>query len=104
MEDGPFRMQDGMATVARFARRWADSNPEASASELVHAIEAAVALSTDRQNSTCRYCDQSIIESPGGRWVHDVESYARGCRAASFDRLGTWDDSLPRARNAAPRS
>jgi hypothetical protein len=56
----------------------------------------------------CRRCGYLLIctEMPGGRWsawFHWEEDAAvRGCRSASFERLGTWDDSLDRKWYAAP--
>ncbi|MFC0622435.1 hypothetical protein [Kribbella deserti] len=59
----------------------------------------------------CRYYAHRIarLDEERGVWMHcDVFgmplSYwgGRGCRAASFDRDGDWNDALPRTRTAAP--
>jgi hypothetical protein len=58
----------------------------------------------------CRHCAHRITRlEDGGVWMHcDVRGYAlafwggRGCRAASFDRDGDWNDALPRGKYAAP--
>ncbi|MEV6284020.1 hypothetical protein [Kribbella sp. NPDC051770] len=59
----------------------------------------------------CRYCRHRIRRpaEDDGPWVHcDVDGRplpsngARGCRAASFDRDGDWNDALPRTKTAAP--
>lgn len=59
--------------------------------------------------SRCLTCGEVIAQVNDAPWVHTDGlpwSYygLRGCRAASFDRLGTWDDSLPGNAYAEPAS
>ena len=51
--------------------------------------------------ATCRHCGHPVY-SIGERWQHEGPSGNVGCRAASFDRLGTWDDTLDRGWKATP--
>lgn len=56
----------------------------------------------NRKTATCRHCRHSIYQLPASdRWVHDAGN-RRGCNAASYDRDGTWDDSLDRKWSARP--
>lgn len=62
------------------------------------------------ERATCRNCGQLVSRRTSGtfrRWLHGdlgLELYGRaGCRAASFDRLGEWDDSLPTGWMAEPQ-
>lgn len=58
--------------------------------------------------ATCRRCQYPVymITKDDGEetnWFHAAgDQVSRGCRSASFDRLGTWDDSLDRKWYAAP--
>ncbi|MGW8969641.1 hypothetical protein [Streptomyces platensis] len=55
------------------------------------------------EESACRHCGHSIMRVGDSTWRHDAAMpMSRGCRAASFDRDGTWDDSLDRAWKATP--
>jgi hypothetical protein len=55
------------------------------------------------EESVCRHCGHSIMRVGDSAWRHDAAPpMSRGCRAASFDRDGTWDDSLDRAWKATP--
>jgi hypothetical protein len=63
----------------------------------------------DAEYATCRNCGHPVSRRASGnfrRWLHGdlaLELYGRaGCRAASFDRLGEWDDSLHRGWVAEP--
>ncbi|MFC9087017.1 hypothetical protein [Nocardiopsis dassonvillei] len=54
------------------------------------------------KRSTCRRCGFPVQTlSPTGPWRHE-DGLRAGCRAASFDRLGTWDDTLDRSWKATP--
>ncbi|MEV5238692.1 HNH endonuclease [Streptomyces cinnamoneus] len=54
-------------------------------------------------HAICRYCDHAIARIGDAPWRHIAAApMSRGCRAASFDRDGTWDDSLDRAWKASP--
>lgn len=68
----------------------------------------------DSDHAICRHCHQPIIRHPGDTsWVHEPQPDWNnptpgrlgnvGCRAASFNRLGDWDESLDRRWKAAPR-
>ncbi|WP_181138630.1 HNH endonuclease [Streptomyces sp. Ru73] len=53
--------------------------------------------------AVCRYCGHAIARIGDAAWRHSAAApMSRGCRAASFDRDGTWDDSLDRAWKASP--
>ncbi|MFI9628541.1 HNH endonuclease [Streptomyces sp. NPDC052042] len=53
--------------------------------------------------TVCRHCGHAIARIGDAPWRHSAAaSMSRGCRAASFDRDGTWDDSLDRAWKASP--
>lgn len=55
------------------------------------------------RHAVCRYCDHAIASIGDASWRHIAAApMSRGCRAASFDRDGTWDDSLDRAWKASP--
>lgn len=58
----------------------------------------------DRQTAVCRHCHFPIFRLGDGRpWFHKVGIRAvRGCRAATFDRDGDWDDTFPRHWTADP--
>ena len=54
------------------------------------------------ERSTCRYCGFPVQTlGSTGRWRH-TDGLRAGCRAASFDRFGTWDDALDRKWKAVP--
>jgi hypothetical protein len=61
--------------------------------------------------ATCRYCGHPII-CLGGVWRHDIgpgtmvpSGYGTiGCRSATFDRDGAWDETMNRAWKAKPRA
>jgi hypothetical protein len=52
----------------------------------------------------CLTCQKAVAQQADGRWAHRVGGKWSniGCRAASFDRLGTWDDDLDRGAKAKP--
>lgn len=55
------------------------------------------------ERAVCRHCDVEIVRNDGA-WYHgSTPSWgSRGCRSYSFDRLGTWDDTLDRRWMASP--
>ncbi|MEU7016458.1 HNH endonuclease [Streptomyces sp. NPDC046385] len=54
-------------------------------------------------HTVCRHCGHAIARVGEASWRHSAAApMSRGCRAASFDRDGTWDDSLDRAWKASP--
>lgn len=60
--------------------------------------------------SKCERCGFVIVRTVASKWMHETHApdsqlgltWAAGCRSASFDRLGTWDDSIPRHWTAKP--
>ena len=77
----------------------------------VSARATADRLTQDLVETTSCACGHDIVRvGAQGRWVHKVpgwkpgeSSYGRvGCRAASFERDGTWDNSIPGHSNAGP--
>ena len=50
------------------------------------------------ERAVCRHCGIEIVMGNDGAWYHGrTPSWgSRGCRSYSFDRLGTWDDTLVR--------
>jgi hypothetical protein len=54
--------------------------------------------------AVCQHCGVEIVRGNDGAWYHGrIPSWgSRGCRAYSFNRLGTWDDTLDRRWTAAP--
>ena len=59
---------------------------------------------TTIDGTTCRYCGYPIRERHGLLLHVDRHGFplSRGCRAASYDRDGTWDDRLRRDWRATP--
>jgi hypothetical protein len=55
------------------------------------------------EQAACRHCGYPVYNI-GERWQHEGSSGNVGCRAASFDRLGTWDDTLDRGAARSRRS
>ncbi|MFC9153816.1 HNH endonuclease [Streptomyces bauhiniae] len=54
-------------------------------------------------HAICRHCGHAIARIGTASWRHIAAApMSRGCRAASFDRDGTWDNSLDRAWKASP--
>lgn len=54
-------------------------------------------------HAVCRHCGHAILRIGDAAWRHAAAApMSRGCRAASLDRHGTWDDSLDRAWKASP--
>jgi hypothetical protein len=56
------------------------------------------------ERAVCRHCSQEIVKGNDGAWWHGrTPSWgSRGCRSFSFERLGTWDDTLDRNWKASP--
>ncbi|MGW4321506.1 HNH endonuclease [Streptomyces sp. NPDC004684] len=83
-----------------------------SAEEVLRGIEEEVADRTAQcqrladelfEHTVCRYCSHTIARIGDASWRHIAAApMSRGCRAASFDRNGAWDDSLDRSWKAMP--
>ncbi|MGK5543946.1 HNH endonuclease [Streptomyces sp. URMC 127] len=83
-----------------------------SAEEVLRGIKEEVADRTAQferlanevmEHAVCRHCGHAIARIGDASWRHSAAApMSRGCRAASFDRDGTWDDSLDRAWKASP--
>ena len=84
------------ATVAD-VRRYA-SDRQMAAERLLEQQEAQI------ERAVCRYCDVEIVKGNDSEWYHGrVPSWgSRGCRSYSFNRLGTWDETLARNWKASP--
>ncbi|WP_206323225.1 HNH endonuclease [Streptomyces sp. HNM0574] len=55
------------------------------------------------EHAVCRHCGHAVARIGNAHWRHSAAApMSRGCRAASFDRDGAWDDSLDRAWKATP--
>ncbi|WP_019066063.1 HNH endonuclease [Streptomyces hokutonensis] len=106
------RRVDIAVEAAALVRDLIDSAGVSSAEDVLRGIKEEVADRTaqfERLNdelmglATCRYCGQAIARIGDSAWRHSAAApMSRGCRAASFDRDGTWDDSLDRAWKASP--
>ncbi|WP_176724061.1 MULTISPECIES: HNH endonuclease [unclassified Streptomyces] len=118
--------ESGSAQILVDAARRADTAIEAAA--LVHNITVSAGVSSaeevlrdikeevaDRtaqlrrlsdelmEHTACRHCGHGIARIGNAAWRHSAAApMSRGCRAASFDRDGTWDDTLDRAWKASP--
>ncbi|RZU01275.1 hypothetical protein EV645_8105, partial [Kribbella rubisoli] len=98
--------------AARLVRDLIDSAGVSNAEEVLRGIKAEAADRTAQferlvdelmEYAVCRYCSHAIARVGDAAWRHSAKApMSRGCRAASFDRDGTWDDSLERAWKAAP--
>jgi hypothetical protein len=57
-----------------------------------------------RERAVCQHCGIEIFRGNDGAWYHDrLSSWgSRGCRAYSYSRLGTWDNTLDRRWTATP--
>ncbi|WP_063762324.1 HNH endonuclease [Streptomyces sp. NRRL F-5123] len=54
-------------------------------------------------HASCRHCGHTIARIGESPWRHvTAPLMSRGCRAASYDRNGTWDNALERAWKATP--
>ena len=91
----------------RIVRRIVADHADASGQEVLRRLdELVVQVSAEAERvaselveeSVCRHCGHSIMRVGDSAWRHDAAPpMSRGCRAASFDRDGDWDDSLDRA-------
>jgi hypothetical protein len=56
------------------------------------------------ERAACQHCEVDIVRGNDGAWYHGRSPSwgSRGCRAYSFHRLGTWDDTLDRRWTATP--
>lgn len=84
------------ATVAD-VRQYASVRRKAAETQLKEA-EAQV------ERAVCQHCGVQIVRGNDGVWHHGhMPSWgSRGCRSYSYDRLGTWDDTLDRRWTATP--
>jgi hypothetical protein len=85
------------AATVNDIRRYASVKRQAAETQLEEA-EARV------ERAVCRHCKVEIVRGNDGAWYHGrIPSWgSRGCRSYSFDRLGTWDDTLDRKWTATP--
>ncbi|WP_206337708.1 HNH endonuclease [Streptomyces sp. WAC 06738] len=106
------RRADIAIAAAALVRDIIGSTGASSAEEVLRGIREEAADRTaqfDRladelmEHTTCRHCGNAIARIGDAPWRHSAAApMSRGCRAASFDRDGTWDDSLDRAWKASP--
>ncbi|MFB7785987.1 HNH endonuclease [Streptomyces vinaceus] len=109
--DAARRADIAIAAVA-LVREVIDSAGLSTAEEVLRGIKEEAAdrtaqferLSDELMGHTvCRHCGHAIARIGDSAWRHSARApMSRGCRAASFDRDGTWDDSLDRAWKASP--
>lgn len=85
------------AATAADVRQYASVKREGAETQLEEA-EARI------ERAVCRHCGVEIVRGNDGSWYHGrIPSWgSRGCRSHSFDRLGTWDDTLDRKWTATP--
>ncbi|MFC5215909.1 HNH endonuclease [Streptomyces coerulescens] len=89
-----------------------DSARVSSAEEVLRGVQEEAADRTAQferlsdelmEHAVCRHCGHAIARIGEAPWRHSASApMSRGCRAASFDRDGDWDDSLDRAWQASP--
>ncbi|MFI7101284.1 HNH endonuclease [Streptomyces sp. NPDC050161] len=106
------RRADIAIEAAALVRDITGSAGVSSAEEVLRGIKEEVADRTAQferladelmGHTVCRYCGHAIARIGAAPWRHIAAApMSRGCRAASFDRDGTWDDSLDRAWKASP--
>ncbi|MET9417732.1 hypothetical protein ABZY03_26795 [Streptomyces klenkii] len=106
------RRADIAIEAAALVRDIIGSAGVSSAEEVLRGIKEEVADRTAQferltdelmRQTACRHCGQVIARIGDAPWRHIAAApMSRGCRAASFDRDGTWDDSLDRAWKASP--
>ncbi|MEW2167401.1 HNH endonuclease [Streptomyces sp. NPDC007084] len=106
------RRVDIATEAAALVRGIIGSAGVSSAEEVLRGIQEELADRTaqlDRLHDelmaydVCRHCGHAIARVGDASWRHSAAApMSRGCRAASFDRDGTWDDSLDRAWKASP--
>jgi hypothetical protein len=103
---------DMAVEAARLVRDLIGSAGATTAEEVLRGIKEEMADRTAQferltdelmEHAVCRYCGHGIARIGDVPWRHSAKApMSRGCRAASFDRDGTWDDSLDRAWKASP--
>jgi hypothetical protein len=78
-------------------RQYASTRRKAAEMQLKEA-EAGI------ERAVCQHCGVEIVRGSDGAWYHGrmPSSGSRGCRSHSYDRLGTWDDTLDRRWTATP--
>lgn len=106
------RRADIAIEAAALVRDIIDSAGVSSAEEVLRCVNEEAAdrnAQFDRLDAelmghaVCRHCGHAIARIGDAAWRHSATApMSRGCRAASFDRDGTWDDSLDRAWKASP--
>ncbi|MFK0292274.1 HNH endonuclease [Streptomyces sp. NPDC090442] len=106
------RRADIAIEAAALVRDLIGSSGVSSAEEILRGIKEEVADRTTQLerltdelmgHTDCRHRGHAIARIGAAPWRHiAAEPMSRGCRAASFDRDGTWDDSLDRAWKASP--
>lgn len=106
------RRADVAIEAAALVREIIKTAGASSAEEVLRGVTEMVAdrtaqferLADELMGSTvCRHCGHAIARIGDAAWRHSAAApMSRGCRAASFDRDGTWDDSLDRAWKASP--
>lgn len=87
-------------------RRLIQEEPEITGKQVLAAVEAdfqirqraADQAATGSEDGTCKRCGHPVVRQADGSFVTHADSNGyplkRGCRAASFDRDGDWDDNL----------
>ncbi|MFJ9647190.1 HNH endonuclease [Streptomyces sp. NPDC101206] len=106
------RRAEVAAEAAALVRGLIGSAGVSSAEEVLRGVQEEVADRTAQverlidelmDHAACRHCGHAIARIGDASWRHAAAApMSRGCRAASFDRDGTWDDSLDRAWKAGP--
>lgn len=106
------RRADIASEAAALVREIIASAGASGAEDVLRGIEEEVADRTAQferlaqelmAHAACQHCGHAIARIADGAWRHiGAAPMSRGCRAASFDRNGTWDNSLDRAWKASP--
>lgn len=106
------RRADIATEAAALVRDLIASAGVSSAEEVLRGVREEVAHRTAQferladesmGHAVCRHCGHAIARIGNAAWRHSAAApMSRGCRAASFDRDGTWDNSLGRAWKASP--
>ncbi|MFC1432474.1 HNH endonuclease [Streptacidiphilus sp. N1-3] len=107
------RRADTAIEAAALVRDLIGSAGVSSADDVLRGIKEEVADRTAQverlaaelmEHAACRNCGHAVARIGDAPWRHSAAApMSRGCRAASFDRDGTWDDSLNRSWKAMPR-
>ncbi|MET7483618.1 HNH endonuclease [Streptomyces sp. NPDC005538] len=106
------RRADIAIEAAALVRDLIDSTGVSTAEDVLRGLREEVADRTAQferlddeltGHAACRHCGHAITRIGDSAWRHSAAApMSRGCRAASFDRDGDWDDSLDRAWKASP--